>query len=607
MMAYVLKAFLAAGAFNYDTALHIAASAKSTKKAEKFMKNLVSLMTSKDLEIPNRSGNTAFILAAAGGNVGIAMILLENNPELVNISGTQGLMPLYIACLYGKYEMVKYLYVKSNFMNGESWNPTNRGWVLEKCVEADFFDVALEMVMDNPPLAINGNVLRILARKTDSFKAIKPHPVWRIISRSGSLTPYIFTYSRVSDFVYSFLFGLLVSVFAVIHVNIGHVEKESHAMQLLKIIWNEIVQMPKCEVDDIIIGPPDAELQDVAPTIRIGPADKAPQDVASTVRIGPPNTTPQDVVSTVRKYYSSRVVFIAAEMGNTKFIVELIRQYPDLIWKVNDKNQSMFHVAVIHRQECIYNLLYEIGSLKDLITPLTDVDGNNMLHLAGLSAKNKRLQDISGVALQMQRELLWYKEVEVMVPPSYREKKNNDDLLPHELFTKEHKDLLSASEKWMKDTASQSRVVAVGLIVYIPGHGSVAYGSRVSSIACEHYECCMELEKSSQFRGHVGSPQLDQEASKKQESQQEERESKQEITASGTNDKQESTSKLASKEGVISQLLHVNIDRVCRMMVGAKLKSLILRESRYQDTQMTNSVPSNKEDHIPLYPVSRVL
>ncbi|GKA51457.1 hypothetical protein Tco_0744653, partial [Tanacetum coccineum] len=35
------------------------------------------------------------------------------------------------------------------------------------------------------------------------------------------------------------------------------------------------------------------------------------------------------------------------------------------------------------------------------------------------------------------------------------------------------------------------------------------------------------------------------EASRKQESQQEERESKQEITASGTNDKQESTSKLS--------------------------------------------------------------
>lgn len=372
---------------NYETALHIAASAKSTKLVEKFVQNLVSLMTPQDLLLQNRSANTAFSLAAAGGNVSIAKILVEKNPGLVNISGTQELMPLYIACLYGKYEMVKYLYAISNMMNGASWGPTNRGLVLQKSIEADFFDVALKMVMDNPALALNGNVLQILARKTDSFKAIKPHPIWRVISRS---------------------------------------EKENHAMQLLKIVWSNIVKKSKPEVDDILEGP----------------ADIAGQDRVERVK------------------HSSGVLFIAAEMGNKKFIVELIRQYPDLIWKVNDKNQSIFHVAVSHRQEGIYNLLYEIGSLKDFVTPLTDEDGNNMLHLAGMSAKNKRLQHISGVALQMQRELLWYKEVEAMVPPSYREKANNNGLLPHELFTNEHKDLLSASEKWMKDTASQSMVVA---------------------------------------------------------------------------------------------------------------------------------------------------
>lgn len=101
-------------------------------------------------------------------------------------------------------------------------------------------------------------------------------------------------------------------------------------------------------------------------------------------------------------------MFAAAEAGNTKFVVELIRKYPDLIWKVNDNNQSIFHIAVEHRHEGIYNLLYEIGSMKDLITPLKDPKENNMLHLVGKIAKQKRLQDVSGVALQMQRELLWF-------------------------------------------------------------------------------------------------------------------------------------------------------------------------------------------------------
>nr|GEW37130.1 ankyrin repeat-containing domain, PGG domain protein [Tanacetum cinerariifolium] len=106
--------------------------------------------------------------------------------------------------------------------------------------------------------------------------------------------------------------------------------------------------------------------------------------------------------------YSNRVLFVATEMGNTKFLVELIRLYPDLIWKVNDNGLSVFHIAVKHRHEGIYNLLHEIGAMKDMITPLRDEHENNMLHLVGKIAKKKRLEDVSGFALQMQRELLWF-------------------------------------------------------------------------------------------------------------------------------------------------------------------------------------------------------
>ena len=44
-----------------------------------------------------------------------------------------------------------------------------------------------------------------------------------------------------------------------------------------------------------------------------------------------------------------------------------------------------------------------------MITRLTDTDRNNMLHLVGKCAVKNRLQDVSGVAFQMQRELLWFK------------------------------------------------------------------------------------------------------------------------------------------------------------------------------------------------------
>ncbi|MFS7952451.1 putative PGG domain, ankyrin repeat-containing domain superfamily [Helianthus anomalus] len=154
------------------------------------------------------------------------------------------------------------------------------------------------------------------------------------------------------------------------------------------------------------------------------------------------------------------MLILAIEMGNSKFVVELIRRYPDLIWNVDDNNQTIFHHAVKHRREDIYNLLYEIGAMKDMIISHRDIKDNNMLHLVGKISEQKRLEDVSGVALQMQRELLWFQEVKNMIPHQYREEENEDGLTPQELFTMEHKHLVTLGEKWMKETASQCMVVA---------------------------------------------------------------------------------------------------------------------------------------------------
>ncbi|XP_052622874.1 uncharacterized protein LOC111903468 isoform X2 [Lactuca sativa] len=415
---------------NYDTALHIAASAKSSKLIENFVENLVDKMTKEQLELKNDNDNTAFCLAAAGGNVKTVMTMLEKNGNLGDITGSNGMMPLYMASLFGKHEMVNYLYKNSREMHGDSWTNKNRSWVLQKCVEAD------QYVSRWPLLAKSGILLGVLARKPDAFRGIKPHFIWRIIC----------------------------PILALIHVKVGPSEKETDAMELLKIIWSEIVKLSKDEINSIIRGPADqptnsgTEKEDVEQLLGsiLENVAKMPNRIHNLWSRKPVDHE----AKSVNQKFSSRVLFVAAEMGNTEFLVELIRQYPDLIWKKNDNEQTIFHVAISHRHEGIYNLLHEIGSMKDMITPLKDLKGNNMLHLVGKCAKKKRLQVISGVALQMQRELLWFKEVEGMIPPSYRERKNNDGLTPHELFSKEHKELLASGEKWMKETASQSMVVA---------------------------------------------------------------------------------------------------------------------------------------------------
>ena len=214
---------------------------------------------------------------------------------------------------------------------------------------------------------------------------------------------------------------MFFAVFSFVCPKEGHPKKDTEALELLRIIWKDIAKKPKKEIDDMIRGPADEIKKD--DRLPYGKEDqhlhllkliadhviKIPTEIQKINRGRSANISRTPSMTNAKKTYSSRTLFIAAEMGNTKFIVELIRQYPDLIWKVNDNNQTIFHIAVKHRHEGIYNLLYEIGSMKDLITPLRDENDNNMLHLVGKSAKRKRLQDVSGVAFQMQRELLWFR------------------------------------------------------------------------------------------------------------------------------------------------------------------------------------------------------
>ena len=79
----------------------------------------------------------------------------------------------------------------------------------------------------------------------------------------------------------------------------------------------------------------------------------------------------------------SRLLFDAAKLGSLEFLIILIRSYPDLIWKVDHNNRSLFHIAVLYRHETIFNLIFEIGAIKDLIAAYKDDKNNNILHLDG--------------------------------------------------------------------------------------------------------------------------------------------------------------------------------------------------------------------------------
>ncbi|KAJ0018392.1 hypothetical protein Pint_12346 [Pistacia integerrima] len=64
----------------------------------------------------------------------------------------------------------------------------------------------------------------------------------------------------------------------------------------------------------------------------------------------------------------------------------------------------------MNRHKDIFKLIHEMGTLKDLIVASKDKKDNNILHSTGMLAPPDRLNVVSGAALQLQRELLWFKD-----------------------------------------------------------------------------------------------------------------------------------------------------------------------------------------------------
>ncbi|XP_068304032.1 ankyrin repeat-containing protein ITN1-like [Pyrus communis] len=152
-----------------------------------------------------------------------------------------------------------------------------------------------------------------------------------------------------------------------------------------------------------------------------------------------------------------------------EYITHLYRANYELREITNEKGRNIFQFAAECRQHKVFSLLYGLDAQphwRRFVSTL-DKSRNNMLHVVGTISSAAQINLIRGAALQMQRELQWFKEVEHFAEPGDHEIVNStDEMTPRELFTKGHKDLVKEGEKAMKDTATSCTVVGA-LIVTI--------------------------------------------------------------------------------------------------------------------------------------------
>ncbi|BAT80173.1 uncharacterized protein HKW66_Vig0089860 [Vigna angularis] len=356
----------------WATVLHVAVGANH----ERFVEELVKVMSREDLELQDDKGNTAFCFATAVGNVNIAEIMRRKNESLPTIRGGLGVTPLHLAVLQGRREMAEYLFPKTKEILYED------DWVtlFLICIDSGLYELALEMLKEKESLAFaraeNGETgLHILARKPSN-------------SGSGSLLQY---------------------PKQLLHKCIKL--KDPPALELTKHLWKIFLQLEDSEMMEAIREP-------------------------------------------------SQVTFLAAEVGNFEFLSVIMSTYPDLLWELNTMGRSIVHVAALHRHASIFNLVHELGPIKEFLFTFVDDEGSTLLHCVAEIARPDRLNIVSGAAFQMMLELTWFEEVKKIMQPLYIELPNNEDIIPQDLFTNRHEDLLKKGESWMKRTASSCMVVS---------------------------------------------------------------------------------------------------------------------------------------------------
>ncbi|KAL4599434.1 hypothetical protein ACB092_11G127100 [Castanea dentata] len=420
-----------------QTALHVAAEAGHVHIVEE----LVKQMSEEILETKDIYGLTALTQATYYGNYRMAECMLGKNGNLISIPDSEGSIPVVLALIYGHLKLAHYLYLLTPPEILMPENGTMGATVVCEAIHNKALDIALELVRRCPQLVfaqdtIGVSPLLALACMPDYFLSGNRLVFWKrwiysgIRIQSGGFINDIRlniqkpagnrSRSNGKEIIGSGLSSLsrLVSSLQTL-LGIKHL----YEMKLTHFLSNELLSRMKEQLS----------------------------------------------ISNIQQMRTGRVrdaIVRATKEGIFEFVFEMVKADPVFVWSHDAGSRNIFSVAVQYRRAKIFSLIYGLNNKNAFAVYTDSFYSNTLLHMAGMSAASTSLNDIPGAALKMQRELQWFKEVESIVPLRVHGKLNNEGLTPRQLFTKNHEDMMSKGEKWMKDTASSCTVVGA-LIVTI--------------------------------------------------------------------------------------------------------------------------------------------
>ncbi|KAI3512333.1 hypothetical protein L1887_19648 [Cichorium endivia] len=407
------------------TALHIAVG--TGKQGITFVQKLVEKISPKSLlkMLTSSEKYTPLHIAAVVGNTMAVKILVNKNHKLLYAEDVDGLLPIHRALINSHKDTFLYLLGVTKSNQYPYTFTGNMGvTLLSNVIFAGYFDIALDLITRYPDLATtipSDNVdapLMVIARKADAFESG---------CRLGFFDSLIYKYvpTKLVNITSNKKQGVLQEMGFLVWKVIGRIVPHITHIQKIKLVHHQALALVKCLCQEI----------------------SALNLESNSIHYAKP-------------------IVEAASNGAYEVVQEIADTFPQAIWYSDVNGHFMIQLAILHRCEKVYNLTYQMSDHKHFHKTLKDSHNNNLLHLAGKLAPPQKLNLVSGAALQMQRELQWFKEVETFVHPKYKMEKNSFEQTPEMLFTKEHKKLVRDGEEWMKKTAD-SYTVTAGLITTI--------------------------------------------------------------------------------------------------------------------------------------------
>ncbi|KAI3950981.1 hypothetical protein MKW98_026435 [Papaver atlanticum] len=328
-----------------------------------FIEEILKLSTPDILEYKtstNSGGDIALNIAAFRGYTEAVISMVSKNSKLAQIRNADGYTPLEIALLFvtpGQKAIVEYLYSVMRNVKPSLFVGNDGAKLLCYLIDANFYDIALCLVKRLPQLSIEKSEshnmcgLEFLVRKPFAFPSGTKLTWWQ-----------------------------------------NRVDMKAKYVQLIESNTRQyFTDFTERDEDKPPESSNDAKAEEGFKVFSMN--DKGIGGLCLITRDNP------------------NIVKEAIKLGTIEFVTEFLEQFPFLVWH-NMAGQKMIEMAIAEKDITIVNSICDSGDVfEDKITLLSVMDNNDnsILHHAAKLAPLAKLNLVSGVALQIQRELQWFK------------------------------------------------------------------------------------------------------------------------------------------------------------------------------------------------------